>query len=178
MSDRKILDSGSRTEFETGAVRDVRVGKGRMDLCPLDIIGKYIQSDVLQYVDDYQHRGDTTALWGAIEAFCKERGWDINTAIIEVSMHYEEGCNKYGDFNWQKGIPMHCYVDSACRHYIKWRRGDDDEPHDRAVIWNLLSGIWTHVHKPEMIDIEIMTKATVAATRGTTTVFIGQHQTT
>ena len=32
-----IKDSGSRTHYNTGAVRDIRIGKGRMDLVPLDI---------------------------------------------------------------------------------------------------------------------------------------------
>ena len=30
-----IKDSGNRTEFATGAVRDIQVGKGRCDLLPL-----------------------------------------------------------------------------------------------------------------------------------------------
>jgi len=149
-----ILDSGDRTQFPTGAVRDLRVGKGRMDLCPLDVFAEYIESDTLRFIDDYTHSGDRDYLWHAITAFCLERKWDIYTAIIEVSKHYEEGCAKYGDFNWQKGIYLHCYIDSAARHYIKWRRGDNDEPHDRAVIWNLLGAIWTDKHLPEMQDIQ------------------------
>ena len=32
--DMAIKDSGSRREFETGAVRDMAEGKGRMDLLP------------------------------------------------------------------------------------------------------------------------------------------------
>lgn len=31
---KKILDSGNRREFNTGAVRDMSEGKGRMDLLP------------------------------------------------------------------------------------------------------------------------------------------------
>jgi hypothetical protein len=34
MSDSKFKDSGTRAEFETGAVRDAQEGKGRMDLIP------------------------------------------------------------------------------------------------------------------------------------------------
>ena len=34
----QILDSGTRRSFESGAVRDIAEGKGRMDLLPLDII--------------------------------------------------------------------------------------------------------------------------------------------
>ena len=33
-----IKDSGERTEFTTGAVRDMHAGKGRMDLLPLTAI--------------------------------------------------------------------------------------------------------------------------------------------
>lgn len=40
-SERKILDSGSRRQFDSGAVRDIAEGKGRCDLLPLDIIGDY-----------------------------------------------------------------------------------------------------------------------------------------
>ena len=29
-----IKDSGDRTQFDTGAVRDMHAGKGRMDLLP------------------------------------------------------------------------------------------------------------------------------------------------
>jgi hypothetical protein len=35
MDDAKIKDSGARTQFETGAVRDIASGRGRMDLVPL-----------------------------------------------------------------------------------------------------------------------------------------------
>ncbi|MDD6101753.1 MAG: hypothetical protein PUB67_01410 [Clostridiales bacterium] len=37
-----IKDSGDRTKFETGAVRDMRVGKGRCDLLPLDIVASVL----------------------------------------------------------------------------------------------------------------------------------------
>ena len=30
----EIKDSGDRTQFDTGAVRDMHTGKGRMDLLP------------------------------------------------------------------------------------------------------------------------------------------------
>ena len=62
--------------------------------------------------------------------------------ILEAAIHFEEGAKKYGDCNWQKGIPVNCYLDSAIRHYLKYRRGDKDEPHDRAFVWNLLCLCW------------------------------------
>ena len=62
--------------------------------------------------------------------------------LLEVAKHFEEGAKKYGENNWQKGIPPKCYIDSAVRHYLKWLRGDKDEPHDRAFVWNLMCCIW------------------------------------
>lgn len=38
MSNNTIKDSGDRTQFETGAVRDMHEGKGRMDLLPMTAI--------------------------------------------------------------------------------------------------------------------------------------------
>ena len=47
----QILDSGDRTEFETGAVRDMRLGKGRMDLIPWDcsVIDELFPDDFLAF---------------------------------------------------------------------------------------------------------------------------------
>ena len=48
----KLPDSGQRTEFETGAVRDLSVGKGRMDLLPwLAIIevAKHCEKGAIKY---------------------------------------------------------------------------------------------------------------------------------
>lgn len=38
MNERPIADTGNRTEFATGAVRDLGTGKGRYDLIPWDAI--------------------------------------------------------------------------------------------------------------------------------------------
>ena len=73
-----IQDSGSRTEFETGAVRDMSEGKGDMVSLP----------------------------------------W---RAILRLSRHYENGAKKYGRFNYQKGIPVSSFIDSACRHLAKYQ---------------------------------------------------------
>lgn len=77
---------------------------------------------------------------------------DANTAIDQVAKHFQEGANKYGENNWQKGIPVHCYIDSALRHHNKYLHGDSDERHDRAFVWNILCGLWTLKHKPELND--------------------------
>lgn len=154
----KILDSGNRRKFETGAVRDIQEGKGRCDLLPLDVI-YYIYSTVsnndsisltLSSIDEFKETNDTKCL---IQAIINSRIFeDLETLLLEVAKHFEEGCKKYGENNWQKGIPTHCYIDSAIRHYLKYLRGDNDEPHNRAFVWNLICCIWTCMNKPELND--------------------------
>lgn len=68
-------------------------------------------------------------------------------ALIELSIHFEEGALKYGIDNWRKGIPENSYIDSAIWHYLKFKRGDNDERHDRACLWNLICLIWTVKNK-------------------------------
>lgn len=154
----KILDSGNRREFETGAVRDIQEGKGRCDLLPLDVVAQFVYGDgskldpVLEKIIDFQQTGMKKYLYMAIEEFNRRHWNDRFTACLEVSKHFEEGCKKYGENNWKKGIPVRCYVDSAIRHYLKFLRGDKDEPHDRAFCWNILCAIWTCKHKPELND--------------------------
>lgn len=148
----KILDSGTRREFESGAVRDIQEGKGRCDLLPLDVVADMSSDPVLIDISEYQNRGESDYLVFALRSAFKLFGWDNATAFLEVSKHFEEGAKKYGEDNWQKGIPTHCYIDSAVRHYMKHCRGDKDEPHDRAFCWNILCCIWTCKHKPELND--------------------------
>lgn len=152
---RKILDSGERTEFETGAVRDMREGKGRCDLLPMDTVSTYLDDDILMEIHNFMGSGDVDYLYRALWNFSDYWEESIQsgrhyTMLLEVSKHFEEGAKKYGDSNWQKGIPVRCYIDSAVRHYLKLRRGDQDEPHERAFCWNILCGIWTCEHKPEL----------------------------
>lgn len=105
-----IKDSGERTEFSTGAKRDIQRGKGRMDLLP----------------------------------------W---YGIMEVSKHCEEGAEKYGEHNVDKGIPLHSLCDSAARHLAKFIAGEVDEDHLRAAAWNLLWALNQRTTHPELDDI-------------------------
>ena len=161
-----IIDSGERREFPTGAVRDIQEGKGRCDLAPLDVMHFLLDDDSdysIYDISKFQETGDTDHLYHALYTFAvnfddgktnksiRERNAQrISTMFLEVSKHFEEGAKKYGEHNWQKGIPVHCYIDSAVRHYLKFLRGDKDEPHDRAFVWNIMCCIWTCKHKPEL----------------------------
>lgn len=146
-----IKDSGARREFESGAVRDIQEGKGRCDLLPLDVVARLSGDKVLSIIDTFKSDGDYQHLLYLLDeaqyVLIYHNVWDM---LLEVSIHFEDGAKKYGEYNWQKGIPVHCYIDSAVRHYLKYLRGDDDEYHDRAFVWNILCCIWTCIHKPEL----------------------------
>lgn len=178
-----IQDSGERRQFKTGAVRDIQVGKGRCDLLPLrevaELMGSAFGEDqVLMDIDFFMQTKDTDFLIQAIRDFAAAAGKIyrdkvIPTAILEVSKLYEEGAQKYAERNWEKGIPLHSFIDSGIRHYLKFRRGDDDERHDRAFIWNMLGAVWTLRNRPECDDLfrgseDILPKGTEGETSEST----------
>lgn len=167
----EIKDSGNRREFSTGAVRDMAEGKGRCDLLPLDVISdlfvelkceKYERVNIiLNYLNSAleiwkgellswdSNRMDCVVdfLYDALKEFLKQSDFaDIPTMVLELSVHFEQGANKYTEDNWKRGIPVNCYIDSAIRHYLKWLRGDTDERHDRAFVWNIVCCIWEVEH--------------------------------
>lgn len=117
-----IKDSGNRREFDSGAVRDIQEGKGRMDLLPM-------------------------------------------CALIRLSQHFERGSVKYGDRNWEKGIPLHSYMDSALRHIVKYMDGQTDEDHLCAAAWNLMCAMWTEEKRPDLQDIPARIKGADADER-------------
>lgn len=144
-----IQDSGNRHNFDTGAVRDIQEGKGRPTLMPLRVVarllceriegGDYILSQIAEFTETDKTRHLYMALMKFVMTVYEGQ---TETMLLEVAKHFEEGAKKYGENNWQKGIPVNCYLDSAIRHYLKYRRGDDDEPHDRAFVWNIMCCIW------------------------------------
>lgn len=157
-----ILDSGERRQFYDAngnpmGVRDIQEGKGRCDLMPLDVVAWMLGGcddvdAILNATYLFVSSGNVLFLYDAIEYFRNLLGVDVPTLFLEVAKHFEDGAKKYGENNWQKGIPVRCYIDSAVRHYLKYIRGDKDEPHDLAFCWNILCAIWTCKHKPELND--------------------------
>jgi hypothetical protein len=106
----KVIDSGERREYATGAVRDRQRGKGRYDLLP-------------------------------------------PKSIDRIAKHFENGATKYGDRNWEKGIDVSDFIDSALRHTFKYLDGLNDEDHLAAAAWNLLCAIQTEIERPDMQNI-------------------------
>lgn len=137
-----IKDSGARQEFSTGAVRDIQKGKGRCDLMPIEVVYMLTHDIIIYYLGRFKDDGDTMNLLQVLSHFSRKVYDSYETMLMEVSKHFEEGAEKYGENNWQSGLPVSCYLNSAIRHYLKYRRGDKDEDHARAFVWNIMCCIW------------------------------------
>jgi len=48
-----------------------------------------------------------------------------------------EGAAKYGDFNWERGMPAHDLLNHAIRHIYKFLDGDRSEEHLAHALWNV-----------------------------------------
>lgn len=146
-----IKDSGDRTEFESGAVRDCAEGKGRCDLVPIKAFYEMTgcSDDILSKIGWFQEEKDPCILQIIFNEFAEIYFKSKYDAFLELAIHFEEGAKKYSDNNWKKGIPVERYLDSAVRHYCKFKRGDIDERHDRAFLWNILCCYWTMTYKEE-----------------------------
>ncbi len=70
------------------------------------------------------------------------------TAIYAISRIFEEGCKKYGERNFEKGIPLCRYIDSALRHIFSHMEGKRDEKHIVQAAWNLVA----YIHTATMIE--------------------------
>ena len=76
---------------------------------------------------------------GAVRDVASNKGrWDLLPfeTLNDLAVHFERGCQKYGDRNWEKGIPLGEYLNSAMRHLWKWWLGRNDEDHLTAFVWN------------------------------------------
>lgn len=58
--------------------------------------------------------------------------------ITRVAHVMEKGATHHGDRNWEKGIPLASYIDSALRHISQYMQGMKDEDHIGQAAWNLL----------------------------------------
>ena len=159
-----IKDSGNRTEFETGAVRDIQQGKGRFDLMPLDIMSEVFAveegsiANVLKSIADFQRTGNELWLCIAIVHYSQAVHVSLPTLMLDVAKHFENGALKYGEHNWQKGIPISRYIDSATRHLMKDLAGETDEDHAAAFVWNCMCAAWTMEYLPAMDDYTLARK--------------------
>lgn len=68
----------------------------------------------------------------------------IPTLFIQrLAVVMEKGAEKYGDWNWSKGMPLSRYYASAMRHLMQAFDGDQDEDHLGQCAFNVSAFMWT-----------------------------------
>ncbi len=149
LQDFVTKDSGKREQFESGMQRDTQDGKLRADLA--------FDGPILRFLFREGPKGDAgTAMcdWYD-EAIKRNVTSDEAFNVIRLIAPYEGGLSalmtryaklmtrgsiKYEARNWMKAegyAEMDRFISSGCRHFLQWYRGDTDEDHAAAVIFNL-----------------------------------------
>lgn len=70
--------------------------------------------------------------------------------LREVARACAEGAGKYGDWNWEKGMPVHDLLNHAIAHLYSYLSGDRSEPHLGHAAWNVLAAIHSEEVWPEI----------------------------
>lgn len=106
-------------------------------------MSRFVDSDRLGgIVDDGQVRDTYNDGKGAVRERAEGKGrYDLLPvfATRRLARWYELGAGKYGDRNWEKGIPFSRCIDSCKRHIDKFIMGMHDEDHLAAAVWNLMA---------------------------------------
>jgi len=69
-------------------------------------------------------------------------------ALRRVAGVYQRGAEKYGQRNWERGMPIGRFLDSALRHIYQYIEGKRDEDHLAQAMWNVAGAI----HVETMIE--------------------------
>lgn len=72
--------------------------------------------------------------------------------LREVARACAEGAQKYSDFNWERGMPVHDLLNHALAHIYQFLSGDRSEPHLGHAAWNMLAAIHSHELWPHLND--------------------------
>ena len=94
---------------------------------------------------------------GAIRDVREDKGrYDLISpiALKRLAVVYEKGAKKYSDRNWEKGMPLCRYIDSAMRHIQQYLEGMRDEDHLGQAVFNIFGVI----HTEEMINRGLLPK--------------------
>lgn len=77
--------------------------------------------------------------------------------MLRVGEHFGMGAEKYGERNFEKGIPSSRTLASLCRHVEQFKAGDDSEDHLAAIVANavfLMFNEGKFVGNDEILDLE------------------------
>ncbi len=73
-------------------------------------------------------------------------------ALEALAKVYTDGAVKYGDNNWQKGMPFKRVYASLLRHVFAWAAGDTTERHMANAAWNCFALL----HYEDMVELGVL----------------------
>lgn len=74
--------------------------------------------------------------------------WDLlsENFIRDMAIVMKEGAEKFGDNNWQKGVPDGVTINHLLEHLFQWQEGDRGELHLAKVAVNAMFLDWYERH--------------------------------
>ena len=85
---------------------------------------------------------------------CADVRYDLISPIglRRIAEAYAEGSCKYGDSNWQKGIPTRDLLNHALNHLQQWQIGDKSEDHLAHAAWNIITMMHAEERMPQLVS--------------------------
>lgn len=95
----------------------------------------------------------TTFATGAVRSDdCAKVRFDLISPIglRRLAETYAEGSVKYGDYNWEKGMPINDLLNHVSTHVNQFLSGDRSEDHLAHAAWGLFSAMHSEEQWPEL----------------------------
>lgn len=133
--ERTTKDTGEREVFSTGARRDGGDNK------PVPLISAHPVDLMRRYGFSFDYSEPLCTLPSEVQDKTYAQVPDL--ALNRLQALFERGAVKYGENNWEKGIPLQRIFESMIRHLIQAWAGDTSEDHLAAVLWNAATAMVT-----------------------------------
>jgi len=143
--DYTLKDNNQRQEFAGGMVREPQEDKMRYDLA-LDgpLVWELLKGDkfsgVIKAAQDWYENG---GLWEAariVHALAGVTDGGLSAIVDRYTVLMMKGAIKYSEHNWLKAegeAELKRFIASFSRHLVKYLRGETDEDHLAAIVFNL-----------------------------------------
>ena len=132
MNEIKTKDSGQRVNFETGARRDTDDGKPN----PVKDLNSLVSYTYMQSGAWFVPRTHEDVVYPPPQD--PEHQLIVDHFLDRLQALLERGAEKYGENNWERGIPLHRTYESLIRHAVYAMLGDNTEDHLAAVAANVM----------------------------------------
>lgn len=131
------------------------------------IYNQYSMKDVRERLGPQEDFAFAVKDSGARQVFDSGMQRDVTTDKIDYSLifdgpmlerwaaHLTKGAKKYTARNWMKADGEEEYQrfkESAARHFVQWMRGDVDEDHASAVVFNLNGAEYVRARMVKLVE--------------------------